>query len=628
MHKAAGISQHLDELRVSTRATAGISTACKGLDRTWNSGLPCSFELATGPHAAPRIHSIRPTATADGTSIYSSKGLCSHSSGDTHSQEKHLQQQQSPAHNRAIPTADSAFNTFETYVRPVSEQRWIWVDAICIDQVHIAEVKLQVQDMDAIYNLGPPQPFTGMQDKPHGSGPTTILQSVTRVALPTMNHSSFAADSLRCSIADCAVWSIWRLREARLREASQRNDSHANSKIVVESINTSMLEEQCRAESAESVQGCSDSDAQLVLRALYLVAISFRHLQAEELFDAITISDEAPQMPISTPHLCSINSADDLLRLCSKVLQVCQNGEVVFVKPAMPEFLLRQPLHESKTGHETMARLCLQHLRRLGMHLIIRPWSGILSTLSSFAKHPFFQYVLKFWQKHYRIAERLPNDLPAQLFQLIETAVVNHLPEEQFLSIEKRRVALDTGAKLSQFYDFPILHELCGQMGADSQRDNLFWLSKPLSDHGVLQASRLEHCVEDSVCFPEKASAEPHMRDVEVVEHHGNVMFAGAQRGSAPSTLARSAENMSIFSDGETEFDLSETTSIADDLEDLAIHDSHLDGTDWIPRPSSTAATLEKAICMDRYSEPLYYYEDFQDFPDWHWVDGVGRRSV
>ena len=159
-----------------------------------------------------------------------------------------------------------------------------------------------------------------------------------------------------------------------------------------------------------------------------------------------------------------------LVKLCSDLLVVSDDGELEFSAPPMRQFLLKSSVAKVSDGHHSMARLCLRYLEKAGRRLVLRPWTNFRQTVKDFASKPFFNYVLRYWPKHYREAETLHNDLPAQLHRLIEMNVLDYFSEQDYLSIQIRRFTLDTGLALCVEHDFTHLQSIYRQMGGRAQR--------------------------------------------------------------------------------------------------------------------------------------------------------------
>lgn len=152
------------------------------------------------------------------------------------------------------------------------------------------------------------------------------------------------------------------------------------------------------------------------------------------------------------------------MRLCAGLLAVSQNGTVAFKKPALLDFFRDEGVSRVEQGHESMATLCFHYLKQARAN-IIKPWRHFRQTLRKLPSHPFLKYVLRYWPKHYRRAESLHNSLPAQLHQLLEVAVSDSFPKQQY-PIAIRRMTLNCGLAFCKNNNFVHLSRLYHDMGA------------------------------------------------------------------------------------------------------------------------------------------------------------------
>lgn len=174
----------------------------------------------------------------------------------------------------------------------------------------------------------------------------------------------------------------------------------------------------------------------------------------------------------------------------------------------MRQFLLGSSDSDVSNRHHSMARLCLHYLGKAGRRLVLRPWTNFRQTVKDFASKPFLNYVLSYWPKHYREAETIHNDLPAQLHRLIELDVLDYFSEQDYLSIQIRRFTLDTGLALCAEHDFIHLQSTYRRMGGRAQRqpfcelDNITQTEVDLLKDELLQ--QIEHGHARYVCSEAK----------------------------------------------------------------------------------------------------------------------------
>ena len=224
------------------------------------------------------------------------------------------------------------------------------------------------------------------------------------------------------------------------------------------------------------MRGRSRFEVHVLLRAITFVAISFRLLHKVELFAAVvdTVNDgiqiesqeRRPEWKIMPA------TSNDLMRLCSHLLQTHEDGSVDFSKTPMRRFLLDSEVLDTRSCHEVMTKTCLQHIQQSESRSILRPSKSFWRRLTEFGANPFLNYARRYWPRHYRVAETEDNDLPTQLHDMVELAVVAEHPKEQgYLNIEIRQMTLDACLQLSLFHGFEILEKLCRRAGADENSE-------------------------------------------------------------------------------------------------------------------------------------------------------------
>ena len=268
----------------------------------------------------------------------------------------------------------------------------------------------------------------------------------------------------------------------------------------------------CQSKLTSTLRGRNRVENWCLVEALYVVSISFRRLRPTELYDAVLNLAEQEKSPSS--HFLTTKMTKtgiELVQLASDLLFVSDHGELEFKSHLMHQYLLGASNPGLSTGHNSMTRLCLHYLRRAGRRLVLQPWTNFRQTTRDFSFKPFLEYVLTYWPKHYREAEHFHNDLPAQLHQLVETAVLACLPEQEqdYLDIQVRRITLDTGLALCKEYDFAYLQTIYQSRGARAQRqpfyelDNITQPEVDLLKDELLE--QIEHGHARHVCSEDKS---------------------------------------------------------------------------------------------------------------------------
>lgn len=209
------------------------------------------------------------------------------------------------------------------------------------------------------------------------------------------------------------------------------------------------------------------TDLQLTLLACYIVANSYRALNACELTTAVYEAAKT-RFPSDSQFMKEERGTfrqHILLKLLWTILRVRKDLKVSFCEPAMKTFLRSVSLPGVERGQGTMAQLCLSEIRRFGDTLIVQPWHGFRKWFRPCSDWPFMKYVTKYWSRHVREASMSRPDVTAQLFHQINHAVVDKSPSNTPVQLQER--VIEMGHSVSRIYDLPCLTALYENMGAN-----------------------------------------------------------------------------------------------------------------------------------------------------------------
>ena len=137
----------------------------------------------------------------------------------------------------------------------------------------------------------------------------------------------------------------------------------------------------CQLELDMSLRRCNGFLTEILMSTLYYVAIAFRLLDPDELFDVVEFACGLHASPnagsvVQGDFESSLPDRDSLLRLCSRLLMVGADGRVDFRERGMRGFLLQSQGSEFESGHERMAHACHRVLLQEADWLIFRPWTN------------------------------------------------------------------------------------------------------------------------------------------------------------------------------------------------------------------------------------------------------------
>jgi hypothetical protein len=182
---------------------------------------------------------------------------------------------------------------------------------------------------------------------------------------------------------------------------------------------------------SNTFEGKSAARASLILKALRWIAFSFRPLNHDELFTALASKPAASAAnPSDIPEdEVALRTVDELIELCSGLLRDDGQGFVEFCDLEVKNIVLQtetsflDPCKPSKI-HETIAMVCMNHLRCLHPQSLFRPW---ISTNTILTNEPeccrLRSYSTSYWHEHFRLAEAESEYLPSILDEAIQSVI-------------------------------------------------------------------------------------------------------------------------------------------------------------------------------------------------------------
>ena len=401
----------------------------------------------------------------------------------------------------------------------------------------------------------------------------------------------------------------------------------------------------CHSELKESVRGRSQLEVHLLLRAVSFVAVSFRLLHELELYAAV-VSNTAQSLVDTSASDSRVlpSSSNDLLRLCSHVLRRREDGSVEFSRTLMRRFLLTSEVLDVHSCHETMTRTCLQYIQQTESQTILRPSKNFWGHLTGIRSNPFLNYARRYWPKHYKLAESENNDLPTQLHDTIEVAIIaDHPKEDGYLNIEIRRLTLDACLQLSLLYGFTFLENLSRRAGAE--------LTFQISVFGTVSERYTPLCGQHSTASSEESNirlnTEVSFESRQVTQSVAEAYSVGSFRHILPPEADRplttsDEEWVLVHADGPEAYRTGVAKRgglcvkcLASDLQHLVLVQQPAESPDTEIKPSlhvtatntrgSSAQQRPHPSCSVARSETLsgeYVFQQLQSPPDWYIVDG------
>ena len=204
-------------------------------------------------------------------------------------------------------------------------------------------------------------------------------------------------------------------------------------------------------------------------------AFAYRSISLKELHAAISTKtdvDATADIVQRTSAGTPLFSAADLQEVCSSLLKIRDNGLVYFLDPGMRDFVLSPAMSalnhcpESQV-HETMAAVCLHHLRCLHPKTIFRPWLLTERWMSERCDACHLRsYATSFWHIHFRVAQGHSRHLPAILDRVVRSALAEEASQDGYELVDPE-YRVNSGLRICSLYNLTILGKLYLQMGAD-----------------------------------------------------------------------------------------------------------------------------------------------------------------
>lgn len=201
------------------------------------------------------------------------------------------------------------------------------------------------------------------------------------------------------------------------------------------------------------------------LRSACCVSGSFRALTAIEMFSLATakILDDDPEWPDQDGNID--DGAQKLMSLCERFLDTDSEGMVQFRDHEIANLLRRRIVGFSRDSHHFLAVACLQKIEQMGSHLLFEPWHDFQSLQARFPSH---NYVVTFWQYHYRLVEKHADQLPGQLQMLLLKAWAS-VSHPSLCQHQKAKIDNFTSSIYSEVVY--VGFEFCSKFGFDGLRN-------------------------------------------------------------------------------------------------------------------------------------------------------------
>lgn len=178
----------------------------------------------------------------------------------------------------------------------------------------------------------------------------------------------------------------------------------------------------------------------------------------------------------STLHenICPV-TGEEIISFCPDLLEIRPGRQVAFRDERL-RFLIRSPwsrglgFTSAEAAHESLAAVCLHHLRCLHQETILRPWIKTGAILRREIRECHFRsYCTNHWQDHYRAAETSSRKLVAMLHSTLDAAF-----SAPTTSIDLEAIGpasqMSTGIWICSLWDLKILGRTYLEMGADVDR--------------------------------------------------------------------------------------------------------------------------------------------------------------
>jgi ankyrin repeat protein len=204
-------------------------------------------------------------------------------------------------------------------------------------------------------------------------------------------------------------------------------------------------------------------------------AWSIRPLDSQEMFAAVATRPQIDILP-----RCNSNQNEnawpamdeELVSFCPDLLEIRPGGQVTFRHEQLRS-LIRSPwsadlaLPSADVAHETLAAVCLHHLRCTHQETILRPWIKTIPVVGPERRHcPFRSYCTNHWQDHYRAAETSSRGLVAMLHSTLDSALSSGAASRD-LQANNPASRMSMCISICSLWDLKILGRTYLEMGAN-----------------------------------------------------------------------------------------------------------------------------------------------------------------
>lgn len=263
------------------------------------------------------------------------------------------------------------------------------------------------------------------------------------------------------------------------------------------------------------------------MQILYGLASTRRYLQFSELASLVAAVCEDWQKDltadwdtlIATRSHSSQEVANSLLDSLTDVLAKTQNEDVDFRAPQMRRFLLRTKpaalgFPELMSGDEFLAIASVLSLGRITEETFLRPWALFRKSKDLLVGEcPFLDYAARFWDMHYRNAEKFSIVATNLMGKALRAALGNEAKRnpESFPHEQHRRI-LDLSLTYSRKNGFDVLAKKSARMGGEEVKEEIILLNcgQVLNHRGQSDTRGLQI----------KSLPLPDVRLTEVLGHH------------------------------------------------------------------------------------------------------------
>jgi ankyrin repeat protein len=291
---------------------------------------------------------------------------------------------------------------------------------------------------------------------------------------------------IQCSsedLPDCRLWSVVRLIEGKQARSYQvspcslspgeswasfgvdSQTSHLNFDVLFGRL-TSVISDLDQRSPARQV---------MVRKMLTWAAWSIRPLDSQEMFAALATRPQIDILPrCNSNQNENVWSAmdEELISFCPELLEIRPGGQVTFRHEQLRS-LIRSPrsadlaFPSADAAHESLAAVCLRHLRCTHQETILRPWIKTIPVFRPERRHcPFRSYCTNHWQDHYRAAETSSRGLVAMLHSTLDSALSSGAASRD-LEATNPASRMSMCISICSLWDLKVLGRTYLEMGAD-----------------------------------------------------------------------------------------------------------------------------------------------------------------